>query len=302
MGRAVKPRSIPGSGVFVVPHLAKGNHFMSRIAISTLVTATSLISAAAMAQNAAPALAKHAASFKGNQGLTVVVAPTADDKAALVQLKGLNHPVDGVVFLADKINQGKRVSLRATLDGRQWNMVVSEDLDTWGGTYNRIQAYLPAQRDGVPLRYEDKASKALDLKSLAKTYEKQKTDGVQDKLARFDKDKFVSGTEARLKSVDERASKACGVPVKTQVNWGSVNEDRMTRLSIGGYCATVADAMGHLCQSDATFKGNASKHAAITCQFGDKLNLSNAGGKTVFTTAEGAANQDDFALQYLRNQ
>ena len=76
----------------------------------------------------------------------------------------------------------------------------------------------------------------------------------------------------------------------------------MKRLSISGYCATVADASGRLCKSDAAFKGHAAKHSNVTCQFGDKLNLNAQGGKTVFTTAEGAANQDDFALQYLRNQ
>ncbi|MBF5005247.1 hypothetical protein [Diaphorobacter caeni] len=268
-----------------------------------LIAAVSAFSIHGLASaQGAPALAPYAASFKGDKGLTIVVAPTADDKSALVRLKGLNNPVDGVVFLADKVTEGKRVSLRTTFDGRPWNMVISEDFDSWGGSYQRTVAYLPAVRDGVPIFYEEKASKGLDLKGLVKTYEKQKSDGVQEKLARFDRARFVSSTESRLKAVDDKASKACGVPVSTKVNWDSLKEDQLKNLSIAGYCSTMAEAVGQTCQQEASFKGKAAKYAAITCQFGDKLNLNQQGERTVFTTVEGAPNQDDFARQYLRNQ
>ena len=276
---------------------------MPRFVFAPMVAAATLAAAMpVLAQNAAPSLAPYAASFKGEQGLTVAVAPTADGKAALVRIQGINHPADNVVFLADKVTEGKRVSFRSSYDGRPWNMVVSEDFDSWGGSYSRTQAYLPAKRDGVQLYYDEKSAKALDLKALSKDYEKQKSESVQDKLARFDKPRFVATTEARLKSADDAASKACGVPVKTQVKWDSVTEEQMKRLSIGGYCVTAAEAMGRACAQDTGFKAKAAKHADITCQFGDKLNLSNQGGKTLFTTSEKAPNQDDFALQYLRNQ
>ena len=272
-----------------------------RLAFSGILIAAALAGApVVMAQK----LATHAAVFKGDRGLSVVVAPTADDKAALVKVQGVNSPVDGVVFLADKVVNGKRLSYRSTLDGSPWNIVVNEDLNSWGSNFIETRAFLPpALRDGYSLSYDEKASKALDLSALQKTYQKQKGDGVQAKLARFNRDNFVATTEQRLKEADDRASKTCGVPVKTSVNWASVSEDQMKRLSVGGYCETVSQAMGLLCTSDAAYKTNrAAQNGNITCQIGDKLNLVKQDGKTVFTTVESAPNQDDFALQFLRNQ
>ena len=253
----------------------------------------------AMAQQ----LAKHAAAFKGDRGVSVVVAPTADDKAALVRVQGINHPVDGVVFLADKVADNKRLVYRATLDGSPWNIVVSEDLPNWGSSYTRTTAYVPPNlRDGVGLYYDEKAAKSLDLAALGKTYQQQKAQGVQAKLAQFNRDNAVANTEQRLQEADSLATQTCGAPIKTTVNWGSFTEAHMRRISIAGYCKTVADAMRSLCSSDSAFKAKAAQNAHITCQVGDKLNLSRQGEQTVFTTQEGAPNQDDFALQYLRNQ
>lgn len=271
---------------------------MPRLALALL--ATTALSAPALAQS--PALAPHAAVFKGDRGLSVTVAPTADDKGALVRLQGINHPIDGVVFLADKISEGRRMSLRTTLDGRPWTLVISEDLQSWGGSYQRTQAYPPTTRDGVSLHYDEKASKALNLADLGKAYRTQKSGGAQEKLARFDRDKSVASAEARVGTTDAAATKACGLPIKTTIDWSGIDEERMKRLSVGSYCATVADAVARMCTEDQGFKSRAAGHAAIRCQFGDRLSLRQQDGKTVFTTAESAPNQGDFALQYLRNQ
>lgn len=271
---------------------------MFRFAFTLTTLAIAAASHGAMAQT----LAKHGAAFKGDRGLSVVVAPTADDKAALVRVKGINHPIDDVVFLADRIVEGKRMSLRTTLDGRPWNLVITQDSAGWMGSYASTQAYLPGQRDGVQLRYDEAGTKALDLPTLLQSYQKQKSKGVQDKLAQFDRAKSVASTEASLKEADEAASQACGAPVRTTVVWSSVNEDQMKRLSIGGYCAAVAQAARQLCGSDTGAKAQAARPARISCQFGDRLHLGRQGDATVFTTTESAANQEDFALQYLRNQ
>lgn len=272
---------------------------MSRFAFALITIAIAAASQGAMAQT----LGKYGAAFKGDRGLSVAVAPTADDKAALVRVQGINHPIDDVVFLADKVVEGRRMSLRTTLDGRPWNLVITQDYAGWGGSYAATQAYVPGQRDGVNLRYDEAGSKALNLQGLLQSYQKQKGKGVQDKLAQFDRAKAVANAEASLKEADESASQACGVPVRTSVVWSSVNEDQMKRLSIGGYCSAVANAGRQLCGSDAGFKAQqAAKLSRINCQFGDKLNLSRQADATVFTTSESAPNQEDFALQYLRNQ
>ena len=271
---------------------------MLRFAFALTGMALAVAGSHAMAQT----LGKYGAAFKSDKGLTVVVAPTRDDQSALVRVHGINHPIDDVVFLADKVVQGKRMSLRTTLDGRPWSLVVTQDHESWLGGYSATQAYLPGQRDGVHLRYDEAGSKALQLDALLKNYQEQKSRGVQDKLARFDRAKSVANTEAQLREADEAASRACAAPVRTTVVWTSVNEDQMKRLSIGGYCAAVANAGAQLCRSNPAFKAQAASLSRIDCRFGDKLGLGRQGETTVFTTTESAPDQEEFALQYLRNQ
>ncbi len=260
------------------------------LAVSMTVGAASLASA--------QTLAKHGFALKGGQGLTVLLAPTADDKAALVQVKGVNNPVDGAVLLADKVVEGDRVSYRTQIDGRAWNVLRTEHRNGW----TRATAFLPGVRDGVDLGYDEAASKAINLAALSAEYQKQKKAGVQDKLARFDRPAAETRQRTALEQADANATQACATPVKTTVNWSGLTDDQLQRLSISGFCGTVANAVGSLCGSDQAFKAQAAKHAQIQCRFGDKLSLRHEGAQLVFTTEEKAPNQDDFARQYLRNQ
>ena len=267
---------------------------MHVIARLTLLAVAVGASTAASAQT----LAKHGFAFKGGRGQSVVLAPTADDKAALVQIKGVNNPVDGVVFLADKVIEGERAVYRTQVDGRAMNLLRLEDPRNWSST----TAYLPGVRDGVALAYDERAAKALSLGALKAEYDKQKKAGVQDKLARFDRGGAEAAQQKALAETDATASQACGAQVKTTVNWSALSDDQLQRLSISGYCGTVANAVRSLCSSDAAFKAQALSNAQIQCQFGEKLNLRRDGQQLVFTTQEKAPNQDDFALQFLRNQ
>ena len=267
---------------------------MKPIARITLVALAASAAAVCSAQD----LAKHGFALKGPQGVTVFLAPTADDKGALLQVKGVNNPVDGVVFLTEKVTEGDRVSYRTQIDGRAWHLLRTSQRNGW----MRATTYLPATRDGIDLGYNETATKAFSTSALAAEYQKQKKAGVQEKLARFDRPATENRQRAALTSTDEDATQACGAPVKTTVNWSGLSDDQLQRLSVSSFCGAPAKAVGSLCRSDAAFKAQAAKHAQIQCRFGDKLSLRQEGGQLVFTTEEKAPNQDDFALQYLRNQ
>ena len=267
---------------------------MNSIARLTLIALASCATTLAAAQT----LAKHGVALKGAQRLTVVLAPTADDKGALLRVKGVNNALDDVVLLTEKVVEGDRVSYRTQIDGRAWNVLRTEQRNGW----TRATAFLPGVRDGAALYYDDASAKALNLAALSAQYQKQKKAGVQDKLARFDRPANESAQQSDLDRTDAHASQACATPVKTNVNWSTLTDDQLQRLSISGFCGTVAKAVGTLCGSDPTFKSAAAKHAQIQCRFGDKLSLRKEGAQLLFTTEEKAPNQDDFALQYLRNQ
>lgn len=261
------------------------------VALACLVASTGAV---------AQQMARHLMVFKGPQGVEAVVAPVEGDKEALVRLSGINNPVDGVVFLARAAQRGAGGQAWITvLDGRDFGLVHKQG-SGYGG--ERYQAYLPGRRDPVPLHYDEHESKRLAPNELKAIYTRQQQDGVQQKLARFDRDQRVAQIGAGLEEIDATATRACGAPVKTAVDWTSISEDQLKRLSIQGYCGTVASELGTMCGSDAAFKPKATALGRINCRFGPELKLRTEGGALVFTTREGAPNQGEFARQFLRNQ
>ena len=271
-----------------------------------LATAIAII-AAPLTASAAPELAPHASSFVAGNGITIVVAPTADNKAALLRVDGVNHPIDNVVFLAEKATVDRRTFLTITFDGKPFSLVVSEDGSSW--YRSGAKAFLPgADTDGAYMYYDEKATRALDLKALANAYDKQMTDGIQARLAAFDKDKALAKIAAASKQHDEDTARSCGVTIKTTIDMATISEDQIKHLGagIGGLCGVVATSAEQLCSGNGAekdkFKTWLGAHTEITCQFGEKLKLSVDGARILFTTSETAPNQVSFATQFLRNQ
>jgi len=243
-------------------------------------------------------LARYGSAFTGEQGLEVALAPTADGTGALVRVKGVNHPIDDVVLLTEKVTEGERVFYRAQIDGRARAVLRTEGRE--GAT--RAFVLLPGVHDGVRLGLAAHGEKAVDMTALRREYQRQQRAGVQDALARFDRPAAVARQQQQLADIDANATEACATPVKTTVPWDELSDDQLQRLSIPSFCGAVAGAMRLLCSDDARFQPEASQHAQIECRFGERLRLRSEGGKILFTTEESAQNQGEFALQYLRNQ
>lgn len=260
------------------------------------------ILALACSAAAAQDLARHASVYRGSQGLEAVVAPTADDKNALVRLSGINHAVDGVVFLADTSVQGDSTYYQVPIDGRVRNLVFTRVDQRWGSAHGETFAGIPDLRDPVPVSYDERASKALDRDALLAAYRKQKAGKVQEKLGALDRPRAVARAEATVAENDAHTAKVCGVPVRTTIDWASISDDMITRLGIASFCGAPSDALRLNCESEPAIKADAARFATIRCAFGDKLRLQLQDGTLLFTTQEHAANQVDFATQFLRNQ
>lgn len=245
-------------------------------------------------------LAKYPQVFTGPQGVEVALAPTRDGQEALMRVSGVNHPIDAVVLLGQREPRGNgSESFVTTLDGRPYALV-QKQRSAYGG--EQTVAYLPGQREAVPLSYDETKSKALQPAALLATYERQNREGVQNTLARFDKEKSMAQTRAELQRKDETASESCGSQVRTTVDWASVSEQQLKTLSIGGYCGEVASQLAALCSSTPAFKPKVADLGQITCRFGPELKLRVDNRQLVFTTQEDAPNQGDFVQQVLRNQ
>ena len=258
------------------------------------------IATAFLAANAsALELAKYPKAFAAEQGVSVIIAPSQDEKQALVQINGINHPLDEVVLLTEIKPRGQQeADYGTTLDGSAYNLVSLRQ--SWGGeTY---QLFLPNDRDALYLSYDERASKAVNGNALLALYEKQKTDGVQEKLARFDRDKRQQYHAERLQQMDADASAACGHTLTSKVDWQNLDEGLLKDLSISSFCGEVANQMANLCSSDADFKAQSAKLDTVQCSFGTDMKIREQNGQVMFTTERNAPNQGDFINAFLRNR
>lgn len=246
-------------------------------------------------------LAKYPKVFTARQGVELVLAPSADGKQALLSVSGINHPIDQVVFLAELQPQGRsRDVYTLQLDGRAYALLHRE-----ASAYSDAEhyvAYLPGLHDGVPLAFHADKSKAFKPGELQARYEQQHQQGVQEKLARFDRAKRQESYRAELAQADKDASAACSTSVQTSVDWAGIDDEKMQTLSISSFCGEVAAQMERLCQNVPTFKATAATLGQVQCQFGPQLKLRVENQRLVFHIAKEAPNQGEFVQQFLRNQ
>lgn len=243
-------------------------------------------------------LAKYPQVFDTGQGVMVTLAPSTDGKQALLQVKGLNHPLDEVVFLTEIDDRGNEErDYSATLDGGRYNMLLKRQ--TWGN--DSYQLYLP-DTPGFPLAFDEAMSKAAKPTELLALYEQQQSKGVQEKLARFDRSKHLQTNQRLLKELDEEASDACGVPLQTRVEWNAIDDEKMKALSIAGYCGEVVNQLASLCESDADFKTQVATLKGVECRFDKAMKLREKEGQILFTTEQEAPNQGEFINAFLRNR
>ncbi|WAJ37718.1 hypothetical protein OU800_00390 [Pseudomonas sp. GOM7] len=243
-------------------------------------------------------LAKHPQVFDAGKGVSLALAPTADGKQALVQVRGINHPLDEVVFLTEVQELGnEQRDYGIRLDGRDYNLLNKRR--AWGG--ESYQLNLP-DTQGFELSYDEEKSKALKPADLLALYEKQEKDGVQARLAAFDRKQRVADYSARLQEMDSEASKACGTPLATQVDWSALSDEQLIGLSVPSFCGEVVNQMAYLCEKDDRYKAEAKTLKGVDCRFGERLKLHEKDGRLQLTTHADEANQGDFINAILRNR
>jgi hypothetical protein len=234
----------------------------------------------------------------GDRGLEVIVAPTADDRQALIRLTGLNHPLDGVVVMADvepRDNDGR--AYRAEVDGKPHSLVVYAQ-SHWSPT--DYTAYVPGQQDPYAVTVDEERSAGINPADLVAEYEQQMSEGIQARLARFNRTKAVQRQKSALQAVDESASKACGSPVSTDVDWEALTNDQLNNLNITGYCGQVAAEMEYLCLSSNSFKQRVREISEVDCGFADSLDISRDNQTLMFQTRENAKNQRETINGFLQ--
>ncbi len=235
----------------------------------------------------------------GERGLEVTVATIADEGQALVKMTGVDHPVNGVVFLADveeRSNDGR--AYRVEVDGKTRSLLVYAP-SYWA--VSDYSGYIPGIAEPQTLKVSEEDTRQLSLDQLTAEYKEQKSQGLQEKLAQFDRDKATLRQQAALKKIDGSASQVCGGAITTSVPWSSLSEEQLNHLSISGYCGQVAAEMEYLCRRNNDLRQKLAEIKAIDCSFNDKLSIQRNEDTLVFTTAKDEPNQRDLISNFLSN-
>lgn len=244
-------------------------------------------------------LARYPTLLSGDNSIQVQLVPTTDGRQALLQVKGVNHPVDEVVFLAEAEDRGQGgTAYRIQYDGEPRGMLVKSK--AWRGESWRL--YLPRGAGEFSLSVNTEAAEEFDPEAFQILYQKQQADGVQAELAKFDRPRRMQEHVNALGRKDTEASTQCGGSLQTVVDWDSIDDQQMMELSINSYCGAVADEMERLCRNDEAIKPLLKDIKRVECRFDERLNLRREGDALLkFTTERDAPNQSEFINGFLRN-
>ena len=246
-------------------------------------------------------LSKYAKVYKGREGITVTLLPILpkDSKMALIQVKGIDSELDGLILKYKLVNEGTREAYQMQYDGR-----TSTRLRTNQGYWGKwTSVYLPDVKGEFSVGYDEKASKALDIEKFKTAYEQQEKKNVQQDLAVFKREKHIKYNDEMLEKKAKQASDACGTKINASIDWKSVSEENLKELSIGSYCGAPLENLAYLCKkSDSNKKTLASKVTSVNCTWGEKVHLGIADKTLKWITTKDTPNQDDFAKYVLMNE
>ena len=239
--------------------------------------------------------------FTGDEGLRVEVVELKADNAALVQVTGLRSELADKVFEHSIREEGDRMYYVTQISGRDQNTLLRQRSRRGGDpTWNLYVR--GSDISGMQVVYDQKASAELDTVALYRKHEDQRADGTLEALQRFDREREQRDEETALAESQASANEACQTDVAISIDWSTIDDDTLKRLSIAGYCEAGLDAMRSLCENQVARAYFAKAVNEYHCQFGSEMKLAIADGTMTWTTNREGSNMDDFARKALRGQ
>lgn len=241
-------------------------------------------------------LAKYPIELTSQEGYSVVIAPTKDQKQALVKVTGINHDIDGITFLMDLKPRGSNKAYKFTYDGTERSLISIDK----GYRCCSYTLYIPDTREGIYLAKKEGANPAI-VEDLKAQYQQHINKGTQAELALFNRQKHLKYQQSKIDTANDSVRNQCGLSIKTTIQWDSIDDTLLQTYAVGSFCAQVADEMVNMCKKDIKFKKDIAHFNTINCQFSDKLKLRQNDGVLTFKTSPKAPNQSQFIEAYLLN-
>lgn len=235
--------------------------------------------------------------FETLSGIAVTVAPTDNSDQVLVQVKGIDHPMNGVVFLTEAEDRADETrSYNFIRDGRERSLLLHHK----AARTEYLWVFLPGQ-GRVALFPSPEQTERIDLPALLTLYEQQKEAGTQSDIARFNRERKVADSQKLLDISDKSANRHCDSGFRTVVDWNSIPDDILMVIKPREYCGLIANEFNYMCREDAAMRKFAQGIQQINCQFGDRLKLDRDDTAIYFQTEKDAPNQIEFVHDYFRN-
>lgn len=237
-------------------------------------------------------------AYKGNEGIEVYVVnmePKAN-KQVLIEVKGSDTVFDDLVLLYTEEMDGTAKIYAMEYEGQK-NYRLRSEQNNW------TTLYLPGIKEEIRLSYDEKLSKKTDPELMYKRYTdvvKQKT---QEKMARFDRDKTMNEQKTELTKLTKETEKICGKLVPIEVDWKSINDDKLKRLSIKSFCGESLSQIADFCGvAEKNKQAVTKKIDNIRCSFGEKLRARLDQKSLIWITEENSPNQGEFIRNFLANE
>jgi hypothetical protein len=242
---------------------------------------------------------KYPKVFIGNEGIevTVIAVTPETTNKALVQVRGIDDELDGKVFMHDIKNQGQSKIMTIIVDGQPVTRLQAQPQYWW----KQFTLFLPGKNSPVYLYYDEKLSKGAAAEKLQAQYSNIDKK-IQENLSRFNRDSNERRCDDDLKKLDHDASKECRVSINTKVLWKTISDEMLKNYSISSYCGRVVDKIASLCRNNPANKSRVKVISTIHCEFGNKMKLTRSGNKITVIVEPETENQDDFVLNYLKNE
>ncbi len=204
---------------------------------------------------------------KARDGLSVTVVPivSSDNSNYLLQVRGGNSEVDGMVLAAQTKGDGYR-GYATTLHGEEF-WLLAEQEDRRSTQLKRFITLPEDVRKKFPVSLSEPKSAAVNKKDVLKTHFAQRSDGTLEKLQGWNGEERKARNDAKLAKIAEDASKQCGKKINAVIDWSSVDDEKLKTLSIYGYCEEGVDIFERLCKRFPDMSSQLGEVTELTCSF-----------------------------------
>lgn len=220
------------------------------------------------------------------------------DGTYLMRITGSESPIEGRVLPYRRHDEGgERQVFITELNGREfW---VLHRSSRWGSVSYEVYVPYDRLRHGVQVGLDEKASATVDAAQLVEAYRKALADGSLEQLRQFKRAQEEEGVRAQIEKTLAELNRTCGSTIALEVDWKTIDDPTLKRLSIASYCGGPSEALEQLCKSARVRNLVAARLRRIRCSFGAERAIALQGDTIAWQVAEGATNLAEYARTYL---